>query len=226
MTQLFSDAARTTLAADITSTATSLTLTDSGSVFPTISTGDMFKIVLQDDDGFEIAYVTTHSSGSTTLAGISRGQEGTTAKAFSAPTESTAGTTVGLRVTAQDMEAFRDKVDADNGLAQAMRFNVSALGNVSGSQTIDLSSATEFTMTVTGDTTFAFSNAPASGESQVVYLRIEDGGAHTVAWPSGTQFDDSGTAPELTSSGVDLLGVKRDSTTSTNMIFVLGQAIA
>ena len=105
MSQQFSNAARTELAAGILAGDTTFALAD-GQVFPdanngnaAIGTGTWFKATLQDPDGIEIVYVRTHNTG-TTPNGVShvlRGQEGTVARAFAA------GTAIGLRVTAGDM---------------------------------------------------------------------------------------------------------------------------
>ena len=109
--------------------------------------------------------------------------------------------------------------------SDAYSYTVSALGNVSGTKTMDLAAAGEFTMTITGATTFAFTNTLSAGRSEVVYLRITNGGSATITWPASTKFA-AGTAPTLTTSGTDLLGVKYDTTTSTYMVFVIGLAIA
>ena len=100
-------------------------------------------------------------------------------------------------------------------------FVVSNLGPISGTQTLNLQSAAQFIATITGNTTFAFSNPPASGVNQVVMLRLTNGGAHTLTWPSGTLFA-SGTAPVLSSSGIDLLGVLYDSIAGVYIVLVCG----
>lgn len=76
--------------------------------FPAADTGtdavgtfgkDWFKIVLQDTAGnIEIAYVRTRPAGTATMSNVLRGQEGTTARDYAA------GSIVGLRITAQDVE--------------------------------------------------------------------------------------------------------------------------
>ena len=106
----------------------------------------------------------------------------------------------------------------------AYSYAVSALGSISGARTINLANASEFTMTITAATTFTFNNSLASNTGQVVYLRITNGGS-SVTWPSTMQFA-SGTAPTLTASGTDLLGLMWDSTSSSYWLFVIGQAIA
>lgn len=108
-----------------------------------------------------------------------------------------------------------------NKTITSAKYVVSALGSISGTNTLDLAAATEFTATLTGATTFAFSNAPGAGASQVVYLRLTNAGSTTITWPANTKFA-GGTAPTLTSSGVDLLAVKYDLPTTTYQVFVIG----
>ena len=108
-----------------------------------------------------------------------------------------------------------------NKTITSAKYVVSALGSISGTNTLDLAAATEFTATLTGATTFAFSNAPGAGNAQVVYLRLTNAGSTTITWPANTKFA-GGTAPTLTSSGVDLLAVKYDLTTTTYQVFVIG----
>lgn len=108
MPQLFTNNARALLASGITDTATSLTVEASkADLFPTANTDtnpvpaatNWFKITLQNDAGeVEIIYVRTRTAGSAIMSNLLRGQEGTTARAFSA------GTVVGLRITAADVE--------------------------------------------------------------------------------------------------------------------------
>lgn len=108
-----------------------------------------------------------------------------------------------------------------NKTITSAKYVVSALGSISGTNTLDLAAATEFTATLTGATTFAFSNAPGAGSAQVVYLRLTNAGSTTITWPLNTKFA-GGTAPTLTISGVDLLAVKYDLTTTTYQVFVIG----
>jgi hypothetical protein len=103
----------------------------------------------------------------------------------------------------------------------AETYTVTALGSISGTQTLNLATASEWTMTITGATTIAFSNAPAANTAQVVYIRFTNAGSAAITWPSGTQFA-GGTAPTFTTSGIDLIGVKYDTTSSTYFVFVIG----
>jgi len=104
------------------------------------------------------------------------------------------------------------------------RVTVSALGTLTtGTTTIDLATAQVYTATITAANTItvAFSNAPSAGQSQVVLLRLTDAGGGTIVWPANTKFT-AGAAPTLTASGVDVLGVYYDVTTTTYMVFVIG----
>jgi hypothetical protein len=103
----------------------------------------------------------------------------------------------------------------------AYSYTVSALGSVSGTQTLNLATATEFTMTITGATTLAFTNTLGTNQSEVVYIRFTNAGSAAITWPSGAQFA-GGTAPTFTTSGIDLIGVKYDTTSSTYFVFVIG----
>jgi hypothetical protein len=106
----------------------------------------------------------------------------------------------------------------------AYSYSVTALGSVSGTQTLNLGTASEFTMTITGATTIAFTNTLLSGTSEVVYIRFTNAGSAAITWPASTKFAGA-TAPTFTASGVDVVGVKYDTTTSTYMVFVVGLAV-
>lgn len=104
MTQLYANAARGYLAADIAAGATTITLAALGALFPTVASPNWFKAVLQDSTGIEIVYCTAHAGSSNTFT-LARGQEGTTARAFAA------GSVFGQRLTALDMTRLRDSYD-------------------------------------------------------------------------------------------------------------------
>lgn len=113
MSQLFTNAARSPLQASISPSDTAITIDASlADLFPVANTGtdpvptvgkDFFKVVLQDNSGaIEIVHVRTRASGAATLSNVIRGREGTTARAF------VAGSIVGLRLTAADLEGAID----------------------------------------------------------------------------------------------------------------------
>jgi hypothetical protein len=78
------------------------------------------------------------------------------------------------------------------------------LGSITGSTTIDISLGDSVYGTITGTTTFTFSNPAPTGFTQGFILELTNGGSQTVNWPASVKWA-GGTAPGLTSSGVDLL---------------------
>ena len=110
------------------------------------------------------------------------------------------------------------------GTLKGVKVTLSDLGTLTtGTTTINLATAQVFTATITAANTItvAFSNAPAAGQSQVVLLRLINAGSGTIVWPASTKFT-GGIAPTLTVSGVDVLGVYYDVTTTTYMVFTVG----
>lgn len=73
--------------------------------------------------------------------------------------------------------------------------------------TLDHSTGVLFKHTATSALTIALSNAPTAGEA-VYVLRLTNGGAYTVTWPSGIVWL-GGTAPTLTASGTDEIYLRR-----------------
>lgn len=103
----FANSAFATLAAGINSSVTSITLTTGqGARFPSLSAGDYFYATLIDtSNNLEIVKCTARS---TDVLTVTRGQESTTARAFST------GDRIELRITAQGL------VDASGGLASGV----------------------------------------------------------------------------------------------------------
>ena len=120
MAQKFINAGRFELLSDLTSGATTINLLAAGALLPVASvgtgpltSGDWFKLVLQDGGSYEVVAVRSHASGSDQMTNVLRGQEGTTAQAWPA------GTVIGNRWTAGDADALSaavaGKVDAVAG---------------------------------------------------------------------------------------------------------------
>lgn len=106
MAQLFKNDARARVATAVGSGDTSIVLEAGyGDLFPvatmgTGTVGDWFRATLEKDTGEkEIVKVRTRASGSDIFSNVLRAQEGTTAMAFDA------GSVIGLRLTAADVEA-------------------------------------------------------------------------------------------------------------------------
>lgn len=70
---------------------------------------------------------------------------------------------------------------------------------------IDLSLGTVFSKTVTATTTFTVSNVAPTGLVSSFILELTNGGSQTIAYFSGVKWS-AGSAPTLTTAGVDILG--------------------
>jgi hypothetical protein len=83
---------------------------------------------------------------------------------------------------------------------------VNAIGATGGgTQDINLANGNVVTATVdTSANTFTFSNPPASGKCGSFTLILTNGGSQTVNWPAAVDWA-GGTAPTLTTSGIDVL---------------------
>ena len=103
-------------------------------------------------------------------------------------------------ITASDKQLIRVKLKDYSETINA----IGAIGG--GTQDIDLENGNFITATVdTSETTFTFSNPPATGSGGGFALVLTNGGSQTVNWPASVDWS-LGTAPSLTASGVDVLG--------------------
>ena len=74
-----------------------------------------------------------------------------------------------------------------------------------GTQDIDMTDGNVVTATVdTSANSFTFSNPPASGKCGSFTLILTNGGSQTVNWPGSVDWA-GGSAPTLTTSGIDVL---------------------
>ena len=80
----------------------------------------------------------------------------------------------------------------------------SAIGNTGATRTIDMEVANFFSATLDQACTFTFSNPPASGDFGAFVLELTNGGAFVITWPGSVDWP-AGTAPTLTTAGVDQL---------------------
>lgn len=114
------------------------------------------------------------------------------------------GTTVGVStVTTANITAL----DVDG----AYTSSVSAVGALD----IDLSTSNYFTKTIAGDSTFTFSNPPASGTVGSFTLEVNYSSGN-ITWPGSVYWNGNGqTAPEITAGKVQLyMFVTRDGGTT------------
>ena len=84
--------------------------------------------------------------------------------------------------------------------------SVNVIGSIGGgTQDIDLDSGRSVSGTVdTSTTTFTFSNPLITGNEDGFVLYLANGGSQTITWPASVDWV-GGTAPTLTTAGVDVL---------------------
>lgn len=92
------------------------------------------------------------------------------------------------------------KLDVNGGMAT----NVVAVA----ASAIDCSAGTVFTKTASGALTWTFTNVPASRAFTVI-LELTNGGTGTQTWPASVKWP-AGTAPTLTTAGVDVFAFFTD----------------
>jgi hypothetical protein len=196
-------------------------------------------------DGTNVTMSNLRASDLTGTISVSQGGTGqtTASAAFDAlaPAQSgntgkfltTNGTTVswGNAVTTSSTDTLTNKTLSSPALNSASvkgeKAVVVSLGTLStGTTSVDLTAAQIFTATISASATvtFSFSNAPGAGLGQMVMLRLTNAGSGTVNWPASTKFS-NGTAPTLTSDGVDMLAVFYDPVTTSYVVFLLGKDI-
>ena len=95
-----------------------------------------------------------------------------------------------------------------------------SLGNVSGSQAINLASGAVVTGTLIASATFSISNVPPGGGASFTLI-LTNGGSATLNWPGSVAWT-NGTAPTLTAAGVDVLTFVTPDTGTTWYGFLAG----
>lgn len=122
MPQLFTNNGGTTLAASLSDSATSATVT-TGSVFPAPTGGDVFLATIEAGSAREIVRVTARTGDTLTIV---RAQEGTTALAWDA------GASIELRLTAgwaTAVEAIVAEVLAARGMRSALGLRIDCVSD-------------------------------------------------------------------------------------------------
>jgi hypothetical protein len=66
--------------------------------------------------------------------------------------------------------------------------------------TVDCETGNVFSLSTTGNTTFTFTNPPASGTAYGFTLKVTAGGTHTLTWPASVDWA-GGSAPDAPASG-------------------------
>lgn len=79
-------------------------------------------------------------------------------------------------------------------------------GSISGAQTLDLALGDIISCTITGNTTFTFTNPAVTGRVSAFIIEMTNGGTATITWPASVSWV-SGTAPTLrTGGGKNVIG--------------------
>lgn len=105
--------------------------------------------------------------------------------------------------TSEASKAVTADANGDVTLAaelKATSYNESYASLSGTTPSVDCEAGNVFALSTTGNTTFTFSNPPASGTAFGFTLKITAGGTHTLTWPSSVDWA-GGTAPDAPASG-------------------------
>lgn len=110
-------------------------------------------------------------------------------------------------------------------LATSLRENYQNLGSTT-SPTINCNQGNVFSISLSGDTIFSFSNVPSSGTAFGVTVEIYAIGNHNVTWPSNVKWA-GGTAPDAPANGeTDIVGLYTRNGGTTWYGFLAGDAMS
>jgi len=215
----FANSAYATLASGINSSATSITLTTGqGARFPTLAGGDFFYATLIDtSNNLEIIKCTARSTDVLTVV---RGQESTTARAYST------GDRIELRVTAA---GFSEMLQASNNLseltatASTARSNIGAAGTATAQTftasqrgtvttdndgSFDMNVTNNFKCTPTGSITLTFTNITSGQTGNILLV---NGSNYTVSAHANTKVG-TGVLAALSATGTYWVSYYSDGT--------------
>ncbi|UTS52182.1 tail fiber protein [Synechococcus phage BUCT-ZZ01] len=159
-----------------------------------------------NQSGGTVSATTIAASGNTTLAGdlaVNGGDLTTTATTFNLVNAT--ATTVNFASAATTLNIGGANTTCNmTGIFKYEATDALVTTITSAAPTMNLSVSDAFQLTATATTALAFSNPPATGRAKIVSLEITNGGNFAVTWPTNTRWA-GGTAPTLTTSGVDLV---------------------
>lgn len=196
----FANNAATTIVSDLGSTIT----VASASSFPT----QFPFFVTAEDASLNREIIRVNSSPSANNWAVTRAQEGTTQRTF------TAGNKVEIRITAAYLNEVTDDIitsvqtSGNQEISGKKKFNASIQEKVvalGAGNNIDISQGTLFTKTITGNTTLSVTASEGSNTLVSFVMEITNGGSATITWWNNIRWK-GGIAPSLTSSGMDVLG--------------------
>lgn len=118
--------------------------------------------------------------------------------------------------TVQAYDAATAKTNVNQSFSVAQRGTISALGNQSGTITLNMNNANNFSMTLNANATNTLANPTnqTAGQSGIIVITQDATGSRTLAYGSYWKFA-GGTAPTLTTtaSAVDVLAYYVESST-------------
>ena len=213
-TVLFTDNTYGTISGALTASDTSISLTTGhGARFPAVATGQvLYATLLNSSNILEQIHITAHTANSDTLT-VTRGANGTTAKAWSA------GDRIECRITSEHFSAFANFLSTAQSWTKAQRGTPVALGSTSSVVNTDLSLANNFTLAMTENTTLATPTNVVAGQAGCVVVTQNATAAYTMAFSSFWKFPGGSTAVLSTgTSKVDLLTYYVESTTRASVV--------
>jgi len=189
-----------------------------------VSDGDTVSYTIEDGSSWEIGTGTYSTSGTTLSRTVSESSNAGSAITLS-------GSAV-VFVTATASDIVPSSGGSFDGELIATSYNETyvAVTSTSNATTVNCEAGNTFMHTLTENTTFTFSNPPASGTAYTMSVEIiQDASAsgYTVTWPTSVDYPEA-TAPTLsaTASAVDVfIFTTRDGGT-TWYGYTAGQAIA
>jgi hypothetical protein len=139
-------------------------------------------------------------------------------------------TQLDAKLSSVDLSSYTGDVDITGELiADSYNETYAAVTSSSNATTVDCEAGNSFSHTLTENTTFTFSNPPASGTAYTMSIEIiQDASAsgYTVTWPASVDWP-AATAPTLTAtaSAVDVFVFTTRDGGSNWLGFVAGQAL-
>jgi hypothetical protein len=113
-----------------------------------------------------------------------------------------------IGVSVQGYDADTAKLDVTQSFTAAQRGTISAIGNTSGTITLDFATANNFSLTLNANATNTLANPTnlTAGQSGCIYISQDGSGSKTLAYASNWDFA-GGTVPTLSTaaSAVDVL---------------------
>jgi len=144
----------------------------------------------------ETATVTQHNEPLEDLRSDANAARPIVAGGTGGTTAAAARTNLGLgSISTQDADA----VDL-TGYIKFVEVQETVVALTGTTPAVDVEAGTIFTLTTSGNTTFTFSNPPATGTGSGFALRVTAGGSHTLTWPASVDWP-GGLAPDAPASG-------------------------